>query len=124
MSIDGLLEASFVTWGNVISLLALLITLISGYLVVAYIAGAKMTRAQVTLINILYVLMSAFLIWACREMAWRAAVFEDTAYSMATGPVSELYARGDVALAIISSFGLALLASFKFMWDVRHPKTE
>ena len=124
MSVDGLLEVSFVTWGNVISLLALLITIISGYLVVAYIAGAKMTRAQVTLVNFLYVLMSAFLIWACREMALRAAVFEDTAYAMATGPVSELYARGDVAVAIISAFSLALLASFKFMWDVRHPKPE
>lgn len=124
MSVDGLLEVSFVTWGNVISLLALLITIISGYLVVAYIAGAKMTRAQVTLVNVLYVLMSAFLIWACREMALRAAVFEDTAYAMATGPVSELYARGDVAVAIISAFSLALLASFKFMWDVRHPKPE
>ena len=124
MSVDGLLEVSFVTWGNVISLLALLITIISGYLVVAYIAGAKMTKAQVTLVNILYVLMSAFLIWACREMALRAAVFEDAAYAMATGPVSELYARGDVAVAIISAFSLALLASFKFMWDVRHPKAQ
>ena len=124
MSVDGLLEVSFVTWGNVISLLALLITIISGYLVVAYIAGAKMTRAQVTLVNVLYVLMSAFLIWACREMALRAAVFEDTAYAMATGQVSELYARGDVAVAIIYAFSLALLASFKFMWDVRHPKPE
>ncbi len=124
MGVDGLLEASFVAWGNVISLLALLITIISGYLVVAYIAGAKMTRPQVTLINVLYVTMSAFLIWACREMALRAAIFEDTAYGMATGPVSELYARGDVAVAIISAFSLALLASFKFMWDVRHPKAE
>ena len=38
-----------------------------------------MTRAQVTLVNAPYVLMSAFLIWACREMALRAAIFEDTA---------------------------------------------
>lgn len=124
MSVDGLLEVSFVTWGNVISLLALIITIISGYLVVAYIAGAKMTRAQVTLVNILYVLMSAFLIWACREMALRAAFFEDTAYALETSTFSELYARGDVAVAIISAFSLALLASLKFMWDVRHPKPE
>ena len=124
MSVDGLLEASFVAWGNVITMLALIITIISGYLVVAYVAGAKMTRPQVGLINILYVLMCTFLIWACIEMTHRARVMEDAAYAMASGPVAELYSRGDVAISIILAFGLALLASFKFMWDIRHPKTE
>jgi len=124
MSADGLLETSFVAWGNTITLLTLLITVISGYLVVAYIAGAKMTRDQVMLISTLYVLMSSFIIWACREMSLRAAVLEDAGYALTNGPVAELYARGDVATAIISAFSLALIASLKFMWDVRHPKTE
>jgi len=43
---------------------------------------------------------------------------------MSSGLFSELYAKGDVAVAIISAFSFAVLASFKFMWDVRHPKTE
>ena len=60
MSVDGMLEVAFVTWGNVATLLALLITIISGYMVVAYTAAAKMTRQQVTLINIIYLLMGGF----------------------------------------------------------------
>ena len=108
MSADGLLEVSFVAWGNTITLLTLLITVISGYLVVAYIAGAQMTRGQVILVSTLSVLMSSFIIWACREMSLRAAVLEDAGYELASGSVAELYARGDVATAIISAFSLAV----------------
>jgi hypothetical protein len=37
----GLLEVAFVAWGNVATMLALLITIISGYMVVAWVAGEK-----------------------------------------------------------------------------------
>jgi hypothetical protein len=123
MTVDGLLEAAFVAWGNVATLLALFITIISGYLVVAYIAGDKLTKPQVTLINIIYIAMGGFVGWGCREMSLRASAFEDAAYKMASGPVGDLISRGEVATAIISSFGLAYLASLKFMWDIRHSKT-
>lgn len=124
MSVDGLLEVAFVTWGNVATLLALLITIISGYMVVAYTAGADLTRQQVILINLIYILMGGFVGWGCREMTVRAAMFEDLAYSMATGELATQFSRGDIAHAIISAFGLAMIASLKFMWDIRHPKTE
>lgn len=122
MSEESLLEVAFIAWGNVATMLALLITLISGYMVAAYIVGSKLTRIQVVTINTLYIGMSGFLVWACVEMSRRADLFESTAYSMIDGPVGDLTARGDIAVGIISAFSLAIIATLKFMWDIRHPK--
>jgi hypothetical protein len=41
-----ILEVSNIMWGNAISLMGLVITLISGYLIAAYIAGHGMTHSQ------------------------------------------------------------------------------
>ena len=40
MTVDGLLDASFVVMGNAITLLTIRITIMSGYQVLAYIAGS------------------------------------------------------------------------------------
>lgn len=53
-----------------------------------------------------------------------AVAFEDIAYAMSSGPVANLESRGDAAGGMLAAFALAISASFKFMWDVRHPKTE
>ena len=124
MSAEGLLEVAFVTWGNVVALVALFITIISGYMVVAFVAGKQMTRSQVILVNILYFYISSLVGWACIEMSKRASIFEEEAYALTTGPIGELISRGDVAIGIISALGLSLFASLKFMWDIRHPKAE
>jgi hypothetical protein len=122
MSAEGMLEVAFIAWGNVNNLLVLLITLISSHLIVAYVVGAKLTRVQVVLISMLYIGMSGFVTWGAVEMSTRAAVFEATGYSMATGEVATLVSRGDVAAGVISAFALCIFATLKFMWDIRHPK--
>jgi len=124
MTAEGILEVAFVTWGNVATMLGLLITVISGYLVVAFMAGERMTRSQILLINTFYTFMAGLLIWATGEMAYRATTLEKAGYDLASGEVAELTARGDIAILLIGSFTLAVLGSYKFMWDVRHPKTE
>ncbi|MFK8048379.1 MAG: hypothetical protein AB8B81_08100 [Halioglobus sp.] len=124
MTAEGLLEVAFVTWGNVATMLGLLITVVSGYLVVAFIAGERMNRSQIILINIFYGFIAVVLIWATSEMAYRAAILETAGYELASGEVAKLTARGDIALLLVLSFCLAVAGSYKFMWDVRHPKAE
>jgi hypothetical protein len=101
-----------------------LISVISGYLVIAYSAGSDMTRSQVTIVNTLYLFISTSTLWALLALADRAATFEDIAYAMTSGPVAELESRGDAAAGMMVAFALAIAASFKFMWDIRHPKRE
>jgi hypothetical protein len=52
-------ELAFSAAGLAATFTTLLITIISGYLLVAYVAGRDLSRAQVTLINILFAFTSA-----------------------------------------------------------------
>lgn len=122
MSVDGMLEVSFVAWGNAVALTALFVTIISGYLVIAYVAGSKMLRSQVAIITVLYLLLSLFVLWATLNMVNRAADFENIAYGLASGELAQFTSKDDAGIAMVSIFAICLVASLKFMWDVRHPK--
>lgn len=122
MSTDGLLEVSFVAWGNAVALLALLVTIISGYLVTAFVAGDKMLRSQVAIITALYLLLSIFVLWGTRNMIDKAADFEEAAYGLASGDLAQFTTGENVGLAIVAIFAICIVASLKFMWDVRHPR--
>ncbi|MEP4484986.1 MAG: hypothetical protein ABJ013_05115 [Halioglobus sp.] len=120
----GFLEVAFVTWANVITLLALLITIISGYMVVAYVAAEKMTVAQVVIVNFIYLIMTFFVGLACVEMSKRAALFEAAGYEIAVDQFVFLPPRFDIAMGILGAMGICVIATLKFMWDIRHPKLK
>jgi len=87
MTAEGLLEVAFVTWGVVGTMFTLLITIVSGYLVVAFVAGERMTTSQAVLVNVFYTFIMVFLVYATNEMAFRAAVIENAGL---TSPLSLL----------------------------------
>ncbi len=121
-TVDGLLAVAFTTWEISLMTLTLLITMISGYLVIAYAVGREMTRSQVAIVNFLYLFMSISTLWSLVVISSRAAAFEDMAYAMSSGAVGDLQSRGDMAALIIGAYTLAISASLKFMWDVRHKR--
>ena len=117
-----LVSAAQALWANVIALIAILISVVSAYLVIAYLVGSKLTHSQAVIVNTLYVLVSVFLVWAMFVLAQRgievAALAIDLSTQRDLGPTS------NVARALVAMFGVCSLASLKFMWDVRHPNTE
>jgi hypothetical protein len=117
-----LLEVAQMMWGNSISLVGLTITLISGYLIVAYIAGSDMTHSQALIINVLYVGFATFLILSMLAFSQNAGEVDTIALEMSTQRTTP--ARTDLAYAVGFFMSFCVLASLKFMWDVRHPKTE
>ena len=102
--------------------MAILLSVLSAYLVVAYLAGSKLTRSQVVIVNSLYILVSVFLVWAMFVLSQRALEVATLAINISTQ--RELAPTPNVALALVAMFGVCSLASLKFMWDVRHPKAE
>ena len=124
MSVEGMLGVSFETWGNVLTCITLLITLVSGYLVVAFLAGDKLTRQQVVIVSSIYLLMSILVLWGSIEFVGKAEGFEIIAYSMAGKEFQGFLPRGDIGNSIMTVFGIAIIASLKFMWDVRNPKKK
>ena len=116
------LEVANIMWGNSISLIGIVITLISGYLIAAYIAGSSMTHSQAVIINILYTGFALFLILAMLAFSHSAGELDTIAFEMTTHRVSP--PRTYLAYAVASFVSFCVLASLKFMWDIRHPKIK
>ncbi len=117
-----LLEVAQMGWGNVISLTTLFITILSGYLITAYVAGARMKREQVVIINLLYILMTGLVLSAIIVMTLRA-----TEWGRLSLELSNVRSKGPAdwtSWGVATTCGFSVLASLKFMWDVRHPKSE
>ncbi len=101
------------------------LTVVSGYLIVAYLVGADLKRGQAALISALFVGYSTAQILAqmsqigslMRFSSATAELFPDALISTSPALIQLGYAWPFLEL-------LAMLASLKFMWDIRHPKTE
>jgi hypothetical protein len=117
-----MIQATQATWGNTISLVAILITLMSGYLVAAYLVGSQLGRPQVVIVNTLYLLLSTFLLMSTYNLSIRATEMAAIAIEMSDKRI--LTPQLWIPMGMISIFSFCLVASLKFMWDVRHPKRE
>jgi hypothetical protein len=111
--------------GNYANFLAIFLTLTSAYLVAAFVVGKKLTRAQLTLIDTVYVAFGSLNIFA-QMVTLRNSLF---AFKMAANAVEELPRLSDFITSVLP-FAVAVLCAvislgcIKFMWDVRHPKTK
>jgi hypothetical protein len=117
----GLLElvAEFNVAG--MTAMTLYLTAVSGYLFVAYMIGNKLTRLQCAIITGLFLWFSVFVVIGTAGYFSRAVQLR--------GLYNEFTPSGMTmdTWVVWSSSGLelvGLLAALKFMWDVRHPKTE
>jgi len=112
-----LLDLGLNLWGNAISILAIDITVLSGYLAVAYIVGSKLKTNQLVVINFLYIGISIFLLLAGLVFVINAAENDQLAFQMTTqrtvSPVSY------IAYVITGFFAIAHIASLWFMWNIR-----
>ena len=117
-----LISAAQAAWGNTISLISLFITLLSGYLVVAYLAAANMTSSQTGIVNTLYISICSFLLASIFTLSNRATEMAALSVEMSTQRVLEPQLW--LSFGVLFVFAICAIASLKFMWDVRHPKTE
>ena len=107
---------------NMYSWATFYMTALSAYLIAAYLLGAKFTRSQTIIINTSFVAFSALGIFAIRGSGMRCLEFE--AEVMAINPEREFALTSEVLWVVSSLLLLGIFACLKFMWDVRHPKTE
>ena len=117
-----LLDVAQAAWANVISCLAILITILSGYIAVAYVAAKDMTRSQVAIVNTLYVLLYGLTLMSAYTFTMRAT--EMGVLSLQLSTQRTLGPRDDIALLVVTVFAFCLVASLKFMWDIRHARRQ
>ena len=96
--------------------LTIYLTVTSGYLLVAYLVGKTLTRFQVLVITGLFVYFGVISTYSV------FTYFESAAYW------GQTYGEGRAPYwawkVIVPACAIGILACLKFMWDVRHPKTE
>jgi hypothetical protein len=108
-------------WDNALSMVAIIITVMSGYLIVAYAAGSKLKTNQIGIINFIYIGTTIFLLLGCLGFCINAAEAEKLAFAMSTQ--RKVPPTGYFSYALACFIAIAHLASLWFMWNIRRDKS-
>ena len=120
MSEAELFEAGQFAYSNSLAAFTIYITLLSGYIVVAYIIGEKLVGSQTIIINTLYSLLMLTVLAAFVSFARIGYETNYLASEMSTlRKVAPMPLVAELAVVVMV---FCYLASIKFMWDIRHPK--
>jgi hypothetical protein len=101
---------------------SLYFALVSGYLIMAYLVGSRLSRLQVSVINGLYFVWIFGIIGGYTTTVGAVVDLESALLDLertSTRVSNTVYAY---SFAVVQVAGL--LASLVFMWSVRHPRTE
>jgi hypothetical protein len=122
MSETDLLENLTAHFDLVLQVLSLYLTVTSAYLIVAFMAGDRLTNSQAIIISTLYIFIAAITTYSM--YAWLGRAFYFSNKLKETGVDMPFYSRDGLEFVLASVLLAGILACLKFMWDVRHPKTE
>ena len=117
-----LVQSAQEAWANAISTLAVVISVMSAYLIVAYAVGKDLTRQQVSLINVLYGSFAGFGVYGVYGFSMGTVDMGNLAAEMTTQRTPQ--PNDAIPLLFLVVLVPMLAGCYKFMWDVRHAKKE
>ena len=127
MSAAEWLEAYTNASSNGLTALAILLTMVSGYIVIAYLVGEKLTTLQVFLINIVYISSGTSVLLSNYGSVLDSATARSEAARLLKemGGVMSIEGTPEfLALLVAGTNSLYLVISLVFMWQVRHSRAE
>ena len=103
----------------------LYLTIVSGYLLVAYLLGAKLSRVQALIVSMLFVVGASLQVWALitQEVAMEGYLAAKAELSPLNA-FEQAVATGNAGTIIASIMVLGVIASLYFMWTIRYPRTK
>ncbi|MEQ8859192.1 MAG: hypothetical protein RIC56_11120 [Pseudomonadales bacterium] len=120
MSEAELTENALLAWSNFITAFGLGITIISGYLLAAFNAGAILTRSQLMFVNVVFIGAMGTVVAGMYGFRELAADLDGLAFAMTTqrsfAPISWV-AHGATAFTVICTIG-----AIQFMRGIRTAK--
>ena len=122
MTESELLEHSAAFWGNTIAMTAILITLLSGYIITAYAVGKDLTRSQIIIVNTLYLGICTLMMFAMLVTGQTASEMEKIAFEITSQRKSS--PGGNILYVLFGFWSFCICLSVKFMWDIRNTKTK
>jgi hypothetical protein len=97
------------------------LTIISAYLIAGFISGQKLSQPQFVIVSVFFFLASGLTVFAIFGVGLRLAYAANALRLTDSGnPIVFTATYNYVLIAILI---LGIFASFKFMWDIRHPKS-
>jgi len=103
-----------------VNALMLYLTVISGYLVVAFLVGRDLTRRQSQFISGIFVVFAVYALWGVVQYWWAGDMARLVLESGEIGKTIELNALGINPSLIAGPMGVVGIAgALRFMWDVR-----
>jgi hypothetical protein len=98
------------------------LTIITGYLLIAYFIGAKLSTLQVTFVNFVYLLMLANAVASVVMGVLRESYYTQQVLKISP-ETPNLGSFGDAAVACVVGSLIVTAGCLSYMWSVRHPKT-
>jgi hypothetical protein len=106
----------------VMTAISIYLTIVSAYLIAAFTTGTKLNRSQAFVISTLFVFGSSLFIYAAVVNLLKQIYIIERLVELQAAQPFYFSERSAVLIAIFLISGV--IASLKFMWDIRHPKTE
>jgi hypothetical protein len=112
-------------FGHMTDQASLYFALVSGYLITAYVVGARLTRLQVTVINTLFCLWTLGIFGGYINTVSDTIDLEQAIRGVGATPMAGRISDSTFAaysFAIVQAVGI--IVSLIFMWSVRHPRAD
>jgi len=119
------IEMYGMAWSANVANSGLLITLMSGYLVAAYLVGKRLTRTQILVTNTLFLISASFFVGGAfqlnldTQIARKAMALQIPEFDLLSYAEVNIYLWPSLVTIVYSCL---VFASLFFMWQVRHPK--
>ena len=98
---------------------------LTGYLLIAYFTGSKLTLFQVSFVNVVFILTRLANFLAMQGVVQRNAYWGEKIRELEPAiPFGTLADAGRGSMLAWAIFWLITGGALLFMWQVRHPKTE
>jgi hypothetical protein len=112
-------------FGHMTDQASLYFALVSGYLITAYVVGARLTRLQVSVINTLFCLWTVGILGGYINTVSDTMDLEQAIRGVGATPQAGRISDSTFAaysFAIVQAVGI--IVSLIFMWSVRHPRAD
>jgi hypothetical protein len=104
------------------AVIGIILTVVSGYLIVAWLVGDKLTTAQVMMVNLLFLCTAPMMVWGWLGRYLAALDLQNQLLVLAPQTTERINMYVIIGFPII--LFILILGSLKFMWDIRHPKIK
>jgi len=112
-------ELILISQANAATCFAIFLTLVSGYLVVAYSVGSRLLGSQISIVNLVFIVSALTVGFATYAALSRASFLLGFVGSEYASPLSAGINYYPVAALAMLAMKLMCLV---FMWQIRHPK--